>query len=226
MSTGRNLVSEVRSLNKLINSDNNITDRVIFNELKSTARLLVKRETNLRKLWNSPNIFTTIKCLEMTPVPLGECCEYRHPCMVSRSKKKIPQISEGIFGLLVQSVFSPGRKKYDYASLDRFVNILGMNLKNTKKYFWVYDDYLWVSDENLEYVDVIAYYDDDINPLDYSACVEQGQDTSCINPLDREFPIPSYLEKQLKDLVNETLSKTYFRHVVDPQSNAKDEEGS
>lgn len=163
----------------------------------------------------------------MIPVPLGECCEYKHPCMVARSKKKIPHISEGIFGLLVQSVFSPGRKKFDYASLDRFINILDLNLRNTKKYFWIYDDYLYVSDENIEYIDIIAYYDDDFNPLDYSGCQNGNEeDTSCVNPLDRAFPIPSYLEKQLKDLVNDTLNKTYFRHIVDPQNNAKDEQGS
>ncbi len=160
----------------------------------------------------------------MIPVPLSECCEYKHPCMIARSKKKIPQISEGIFGLLVQSVFSPGRKRFDYASLDRYVNILDLKLKNTKKYFWIYDDYIYVSDENIEFIDVIAYFDDDFNPSEFSSCVKE--DTSCVNPLDKEFQIPSYLEKQLKDLVNETLNKTYFRHIVDPQTNAKDEEQS
>jgi len=225
MSTGRNLVSEVRSLNKLINSDNNITDRVIYSILKTNATLLIKRETNLRKLWNSPNIFTPIQCLEMMTVPLSECCEYKHPCLVARSKKKVPQISEGIFGLLVQSVFSPGRQKFDYASLDRFINILNMKLKNTKKYYWIYDDYLYVSNPDIAYVDILAYFDYDFNPAEFSTCYK-GPDTSCINPLDKEFPIPSYLEKQLIDLVNETLNKTYFRHLVDSQTNAKDEEKS
>lgn len=224
MTTGRELVSKIRSLNKLLNSDNNITDRVIFKECKDNARVLIKRETNQRKLWNSPNIFTTIKCLEMTPVPLSECCDYRHPCMVARSKMKIPQISEGIFGLLVQSVYSPGRQKFDYADLNRFVNILSLKLKNTKKYYWVYDGYLYVSDENIEFVDVVAYFDDEFNPADYSTC--EVEDQSCINPMDKEFPIPSYLESSLESLVNDTLNKTYFRHIIDQDTNFKDEEKS
>lgn len=223
MSTGRNLVSEIRSLNKLLNADNNITDRIIFKELKDSARLLIKRETNLRKLWNSPNIFSTIKCLEMTTVPLSECCDYRHPCEVARSKKKIPQISEGIFGLLVQSVFSPGRKKFDYAAIDRFVNIMRLGV-GTKKYYWVYDDYLYVSDPDIEFIDIVAYFDDDFNPSEFSTC--QVIDESCINPLDKEFPIPSYLEKNLKELVNDTLNKTYFRHRLDTDSNFKDDQAS
>jgi hypothetical protein len=59
--TGRDLVSRVRSSNKLISGDNNINDRVIFNMLKASAKTLIKRETNLRRLWNSPNIFTPIE---------------------------------------------------------------------------------------------------------------------------------------------------------------------
>lgn len=225
MATGRKLVSEVRSLNKLINSDNNITDRLIYSILKASATLLIKRETNLRRLWNSPIIFTPIPCLEMTPVPLSECCDYKNPCTISRSVKKLPNISEGIFGLLIQSVFSPGKRKFTYATIDRYINILGLKLKNTKNYYWIYDNYLYVSDPDIDFVDIVAYFDEDVNPKDYSAC-SRAEDTTCMNPLDREFKIPSYLEKNLRDLVNDELSKTYFRHIVDTQTNAKDEEQS
>lgn len=223
MSTGRQLVSGIRSVNKLINGDNNITDRVIYRVLRSSATLLIKRETNQRKLWNSPNLFTPIECLEMEPVPLSECCEYKNPCTIARSKLKIPRISEGIFGLLIQSVFSPGKKKFDYASPDRFVNLLSLGV-NTKKYYWIYNDYLYVSDENIGFIDMLAYFDEDFNPADYSTCCKQQTDDCAVNPLDRKFPIPSYLEKQLLDLVSDTLNKTYFRHKVDDDTNAKDDE--
>jgi len=227
MSTGRDLVSRVRSLNKLISSDNNITDRVIFKELKSNASVLIKRETNLRKLWNSPNIFTPIKCMPLETVPLSECCDYKSACLVSRSIKKIPQISEGIFGLLIQSVYSPGMIKLDYAEIDRFINILRMGLRNTRKYYWIYDNYLYISNPDLEAINVIAYYDDDFNPKDFSGCQDPDvTDDSCLNILDRNFKIPSYLEQQLIALVNDTLQKTFFRHILDPVTDAKDDEKS
>ena len=223
--TGRDLVSRVRSSNKLISADNNINDRVIFNMLKASAKTLIKRETNLRRLWNSPNIFTPIECLEMMTVPLSECCDYKNPCQVARSKKKIPQISEGIFGLLVQSVFSPGKKKFDYASPDRYANILRLGLRNTSSFYWIYNDYLYVSDPNIEYIDMLAFFDDEFNPADYSGCKKPG-DTSencTTNPLDREFNLPSYLEEAVLSLVDKKLMDTFFRHLVDPQTNFKDE---
>ena len=52
MSTGRKLVSDVRAMHKLLSTDNLVTDRAIFSEIKNNALLLVKRETNLRKLWD------------------------------------------------------------------------------------------------------------------------------------------------------------------------------
>ena len=224
--TGRDLVSRVRSSNKLISGDTNINDRVIFNMLKASAKTLIKRETNLRRLWNSPNIFTPIECLEMKTVPLSECCDYKNPCQVSRSLKKIPQISEGIFGLLVQSVFSPGKKKFDYASPDRYANILKLGLRNTTSYYWVYNDYLYVSDPDIEFIDMLAYFDDEFNPADYSGCKKTKIEVCVTNPLDKEFQIPSYLEETLLSLVDKKLMDTYFRHLVDPQTNAKDEEKS
>lgn len=223
--TGRDLVSRVRSSNKLISGDNNINDRVIFNMLKASAKTLIKRETNLRRLWNSPNIFTPIECLEMMTVPLSECCDYKNPCQVARSKKKIPQISEGIFGLLVQSVFSPGKKKFDYASPDRYANILRLGLRNTSNYYWIYNDYIYVSDPNIEYIDMLAFFDDEIDPNEYNSCKKTTIECST-NPLDREFNLPSYLEEAVLSLVDKKLMDTYFRHLVDPQTNAKDEERS
>lgn len=223
--TGRDLVSRVRSLNKLFSNDNTVSDRMIMKELKSAASTLIKRETNLRRLWNSPNIFTTVECLEMEQVPLSECCDYQSSCMVSRSKEKIPQISEGIFGLLIQSVFSPGMTKFDYAPIERFVNILRLGVKSTKKYFWIQNERLYTSNPDIERINFTAYFDDDLN-VDYlnscsSTAKRQGGD--CINPLDKPFRIPSYLEDALIKMVNDQLLRSYFRHIEDKTPDKKDD---
>ncbi|MEO7520352.1 MAG: hypothetical protein ABIW79_00920 [Gemmatimonas sp.] len=222
MPTGRQLISDVRSLDKLLSADSSITDRAIYRELRSTTNLLIKRETNLRRLWNTPNIFTLLKCMKMEAVPLSECCDYQSNIKVARSIKEIPQISEGIFGLLIQTVYSPGLTKFDYSAIDRFVNLLKLNIKNTKKYFWVYGNKLYVSNPDIENIEMSAYFDEDIRPEDYTDCVPKIE--TCINPLDRDFKIPSYLEKNIKDMVHETLMKTYFRHVEDKSPDANDTE--
>ena len=73
MITNRDVISQVRSMNKLLSADTTINDRTILNELRSTASLLIKQATDKRKLFQSAEIFTNIDCLEMKEVPLGEC---------------------------------------------------------------------------------------------------------------------------------------------------------
>ena len=106
MATLRKLVSDVRSMHKLLSTDNLITDRAIASELKNNALLLIKRETNLRKLWATDTIFTTIPCLEMIEVSISECCDYVDDCTISRSKYKLPRIGEGNYQYLIQGVYS------------------------------------------------------------------------------------------------------------------------
>lgn len=227
MSTGRDLISRVRSMNKLINSDNTITDRAIFKELKAKNSLLIKRESNLRRLWQSPNLFTTFECIEMETVSLGECCDYVSPCKISKSVKKIPQISEGIFGLLIQSVYNvDGSVQYKYSTPVRYSNILKLKLKDKASYFWVVNNHLYCTAPDIERINMRAFPDDyDINPEEFNSCKPiKSKDTNCINPLDREFRSPSYLEDNLVSLVNKTFADTYFRHTVDTESNNKDEQ--
>ena len=79
MSIVRKLVSDIRGLHKLLSTDAIITDRVIASELKINGLLLLKRETNLRRLWATDTIFVTLPCLQMIEVPISECCDYADP---------------------------------------------------------------------------------------------------------------------------------------------------
>ena len=60
MATLRKMVSDVRAMHKMLTTDNLITDRVVASEIKNNTFLLVKRETNLRRLWATDTVFTTI----------------------------------------------------------------------------------------------------------------------------------------------------------------------
>ena len=67
---------------------------------------MIKRETNLRKLWASDTLYTTIPCLEMKEVPISDCCEYAEECNVSRTVDRLPRISEGNYQYVIQGVYS------------------------------------------------------------------------------------------------------------------------
>jgi hypothetical protein len=224
MATLRNLVSTVRASHKLLSTDSLITDRAIAAEIKNSTFLLVKRESNLRKLWATNTIFTTIPCLEMVEVPISECCDYADPCTVSRSKYKLPRMSEGNYQYLIQGVYSINAmggsgKKLKEITINRYINLLKLPIVKNEEYYWIVDNYLYCSNPMLHGLRMAAMFEEDVpNEIMFPDC-DCGTDYTledlCKNPLDKEFSLPGYLQEQVLRLVSEKLLSTYFRIKTD-----------
>ena len=219
MTTLRNLVSTIRGEYKILSTDALITDRLIASEIRKCTYLLTKRELNLRKLWATDTVFTTIPCLEMKEVSIAECGDYQDSCTIARSVYKIPRIAEGNYQYVIQGVYSinamGGRgKKLKEITVNRYLNLLKLPVIKKEEYFWISNDYLYVTNPLIEKVRMVAFFTDDVsNELMYGQCGcnnTASTEDLCKNPLDKEFNLPSYLEKQVLDMVKETLAKTYF----------------
>lgn len=220
MATLRNIVSSIRGMNKLFSNDNKITDRLIASEVRSTSYMIIKQQTDRRRLWSSATLFTELRCIEMIEVPLAECCDYKTPCTIRRSKYKLPKIAEGNFNLLIQGVYNiNGTDTYEYADPNRYANILKLGLKNKQQFYWIRNKYLYITDINIEKAAILAFFTEDIDPL-LDSC---GPSDPCQNPLDKEFTLPDDLERNLKDIVYDRLNKTYFSHIQDPTNDGKDD---
>lgn len=226
MATLRKLVSDVRSTHKLLSTDSIITDRAIASEIRNNSLLLIKRETNLRKLWATDTVFTTIPCLEMVEVPISECCNYTDPCSVARSKFKIPRISEGNYQYVIQGVYSINAmsgqgKKLKEITINRYINLLKLPIIKKEEYYWITNDgYLYVSNPSVKAIRLVALFEEDVpNEIMYSECGcgqgEVSDEDWCKNPLDKEFALPGYLEKQVLELTSQKLLSTYFRLKTD-----------
>lgn len=224
MSTRRKLVSDVRGMHKILSTDSLITDRVIFSEIRNNALLLIKRETNLRKLWATDTIFTPIPCLEMIEVPISECCNYVDPCSIARSKYKLPRISEGNYQYVIQGVYSinamSGKsKRIKEMSINRYINLLRLPIIKKEEYFWIANDYLYITNPFIQAVRFTALFEEDVpNYILYPECgcgKTVTDDEWCKNPLDLEFALPGYLEKQVLQLTSQSLLSTYFNIKTD-----------
>lgn len=228
MSTVREMVSRVRSLEKLLSSDASITDRVIMRELKSKALVFIKQQIDKRRLWQTSTIFTQIPCVEMITVPTANCCDYVSDQNVSRSKFKFPKIAEGAYGLLVHGVFSvDSGQKLKEITLARYINILKLGLPTKDTYYWFYDHYLYISSPYVKVANVWAYFEDDVPAnLLYPTCPcpDQSVMNPCLNPLDLEFKCPGFLEDAVVKDTLDVLMKTYFRTQVDHTSDNKDDQ--
>lgn len=232
MATLRKLVSDVRSVHKILSTDSLITDRAIASEIRNNSLLLIKRETNLRKLWATDTLFTTIPCLEMIEVPISECCGYTDPCSVARTKYKLPRISEGNYQYVIQGVYSINAmsgqgKKLKEITINRYLNLLRLPIIKKDEYFWISNGYLYVSNPLLQAIRFVALFEEDVtNDIMYPECGCGGSDYSlddiCKNPLDKEFPLPGYLEQQTLELTSRKLLSTYFNIKTDISQDGAD----
>jgi hypothetical protein len=225
MATLRKLVSDIRSMHKILSTDSLITDRAIASEVRNNSILLIKRETNLRKLWATSTLFTTIPCLEMIEVPISECCDYQDPCNVSRTRYKIPRISEGNYQYLIQGVYSINAMggtgtKLKEITINRYTNLIKLPIIKKEEYYWILNDYLYVNNPLLQAVRLAACFEQEVpNEVMYpeSGCGGCGPTNEdwCMNPLDKPFSLPGYLEKQVLDLTSQKLLSTFFQLKTD-----------
>ena len=225
MSTLRKLVSDVRSMHKLLSTDGLITDRAIASEIKNNSLLLIKRETNLRKLWATDTLFTTIPCLQLVEVPISECCEFVDPCSVARTTFKLPRIAEGNYQYIIQGVYSinalSGRgTKIKEITINRYTNLIKLPIIKREEYYWIMNGYLYVSNPLLRAIRLSALFEEDVpNDIMYPNCeecaIEYTVEQICINPLDKEYACPGYLEKQVLELTSQKLLQTYFALKTD-----------
>jgi len=225
MATLRKLVSDVRSVHKILSTDSLITDRAIASEIRNNALLLIKRETNLRKLWATDTLFTTIPCLEMIEVSISECCNYVDECNIARTKFKLPRISEGNYQYVIQGVYSINAmsgqgKKLKEITVNRYLNLLKLPIIKKEEYYWISNGYLYVNNPLIKAIRFVALFEEDVeNEIMYPECgcgtPEYTLEEICKNPLDKEFPLPGYLEQQTLQLTSQKLLSTYFNLKTD-----------
>ena len=233
MSTYRDLISDIRGTHKLLSTDASITDRVIASELRNSALLLIKRETNLRKLWATDTIFTTIPCLEMEEVPVTDCCAIQSDETIARSKNKIPKIAEGSYQYVIQGVYSinalgGGGTRLKEITINRYTNLLKLQQRKSDVYFWINNDYLYCTNPDASLLRISALFEDPLdNTILFPSCGcgdSPNKDEYCKNPLDRDFFLPGYLRKQTLQLASQTLRESYFNIKEDVSPEGLDEQ--
>ena len=168
----------------------------------------------------------------MCEVSISECCNYVDDCTIARSKHPLPRISEGNYQYVIQGVYSinalSGKgKKLKEITVNRYINLLGLPIIKKEEYYWVTNGYLYVTNPDVQAVRLVAFFEEDVpNEVLYPECGCNGnQNTNeqiCMNPLDKVFNVPGYLEKQILDLTSQKLLTTYFKLKTDITDNGVD----
>jgi hypothetical protein len=172
----------------------------------------------------------------MIEVPISECCNYTDPCAIARTKFKIPRVSEGNYQYVIQGVYSinvmSGKgKKLKEITVNRYLNLLKLLFIRNEEYFWISNDYLYVTNPMVQAIRFVALFEEDVsNEIMYPECgcgnVTITDEEWCKNPLDREFALPGYLEKQVLELTSQKLLQTYFALKTDNIDEGIDDQAS
>jgi len=212
MVTNNDLISRIKNANKFVSDDDLISDRFVYNMLKSKASVLIKREVNLKKLLFSDNLYQAYECICLIEAPGAEC---DLGCPIRRTKLKLPQIEEGLYSYFIQGVFNTSNSEELFPTTIRdFINHSRLRIKTNRKYYTIRNGYLYVLDPDVESVNMYAYFTESIEDADGSDCMSMQ---------DKEFKIAAYLIDPLLQMVNQDLIN-YHKLPVEQETNNRDEQ--
>ena len=204
MTTIAEAISRIRTSIKAVKEDSFLTDRTIYFSISKYAKTLIKREDNQFKLMKMSQIFKVLPYVELINVDKVEagCIGVYSECFFKRSKDKLPNILDGMFGPIIRTVSSID------GSIEMFRTEPGTWSSITKSttfkynkrfYFWIIDGYIYCPNVDWEAIKIEAIFENDI---------ENFKTNDCLLIQDQAFNIPEYLFSEVEQLVIKDLTMT------------------
>ncbi len=196
--------SRLRNIIKAVKSDAFVTDRFLYSLLLKYGRALIRRQDSLNQLLKFASLFTTIPCMELITVNRVEACcgDIKSDCLFKRTKEKIPNVMEALFGPIFRRVSSID------GSIEIFPTTPGTYISMTKtstfkfnkrKYYWFLNGYLYFPDLTWEAVMVDGVFEN----------VLVTDPTDCTQRQDQSIGIPDFLFAEAEKLALQDLGIAY-----------------
>jgi len=186
--TVREIVALVRNELNSITLDDRISNRFIFNKIITYTDIILKRESDTRRLFNSTNLFTRIDCFDLKETSV-ECSNIRLPkCKTfMRSVLPLPNFYSSIYGNLLIIETIDGSNRFEQTTPENYKNISNREFKPKNGYYWINNNYLILPDSEVETVS-LRY----IPKITVNSCTG----------LEQEIGIPAWL---LSDIIKYTV---------------------
>jgi len=202
MTTIGQAISRVRNTLKAVKEDAFLTDRTIYSSLLKYAKTLAKREDNQYRLMKISSSFQVLPYMELIDVDKVEagCVGVYSGCYFKRSKDKLPNILNGMFGPIIRTVSSidssiemfrtdPGT----WTSITRSTTYK----YNNRKYFWYLNGYLYCPNIDWDAIRIEAIFDGQLDTCDTDPCAIRQDDP---------FVLPEYLFSEAEQYVIKELT--------------------
>lgn len=204
MTTVGEAISRVRNTLKAVKEDAFLTDRTIYSLLLKYAKTLIKREDNQFRLMKISSIFKVLPYIELIDVDKVEagCIGVYSGCYFKRSKEKLPNILNGMFGPIIRTVSSidgtielyrtdPGT----WASMTKTTTFK----YNRSIYFWYLNGYIYIPNVDWDAIRMEAIFEANVPSCDTDPCeIKQ----------DEQFALPEYLFSEVEQFTLQELTMT------------------
>ncbi len=217
MTTIGEAISRVRNTLKAVKEDPFLTDRVLYYSIIKYGKTLLKREDNQYRLMRVGSIFSVLPMMELIDVDKVEagCMGIYSGCYFKRTKDKLPDIFDGLFGPIIRTVSSIDSSIEVYRTDPGTWTSIAKSTTfkyNKRPYFWYLNGYLYLPNVDWDAIRVEAVFDDDISPY------QCDEDLKCQIRQDQALPFPEYLFSEIEQMVVKEFTIT----MQVPQDNLDD----
>jgi hypothetical protein len=204
MTTIGEAISRVRNTLKAVKEDPFLTDRTIYFSLIKYAQTLIKREDNQFRLMKMSQIFKVLPYVELIDVDKVEagCVGVYSECYFKRSKDKLPNILNGMFGPIIRTTSSiDGSIEMFRTDPGTWISITKSTTfkYNKRPYFWYLNGYIYCPNIDWDAIRIEAIFDGVLETCDTDPCTLRQDDT---------FVLPEYLFSEVEQFVIKELTMT------------------
>jgi hypothetical protein len=201
MTTIGEAISRVRNVLKAVKEDPFLTDRTIYFAIQKYAKTLIKREDNQFRLMKMSQIFQVLPYIELIDVDKVEagCVGVYSECYFKRSKDKLPNILDGMFGPIIRTTSSiDGSIEMFRTEPGTWVSITKSTTfkYNTRRYFWYLNGYIYCPNIDWEAVRMEAIFENKVEICEEDCRIRQNE----------SYNIPEYLFSEVEQMVIKELT--------------------
>ena len=202
MTTIGEAISRVRNTLKAVKEDPFLTDRTIYFSLMKYAQTLIKREDNQFRLMKMSQIFKVLPYVELIDVDKVEagCVGVYSECYFKRSKDKLPNILNGMFGPIIRTTSSiDGSIEMFRTDPGTWVSITKSTTfkYNKRPYFWYLNGYIYCPNIDWDAIRIEAIFDGQLDTCSTDPCLVRQDDP---------FVLPEYLFSEVEQFVIKELT--------------------
>ena len=186
----RELISRIRNTLKEVSKDSILTNKHIYNILRTSSIFLIKREADTKNFIYFASDLWSTTCINMIQVPSTECLDIPTECTLWRSEHKLPPYVESSTGLIYKSISSVDNSIGYLLSTPYIIGLKSKLKYNKTRYVWIENNYLYSYNAH-PILKVIAFFERDIFSNNTFG-LNQAKVKLC-SRMDETVKIPSWL---------------------------------